>query len=318
MLSTSSIFDSLIADIAGRYNLGSTADTLIEEVLRFITGRSGGVSGFLDMFKTAGLGKLVSSWLGRTDNPPLSTQQVEQVLGNNVIGGLASKLGVGGGVAGSALAYVVPKLIGLLTPGGVVPSGIPAEVSAFLSGHTAQAAPRTVAQTAVKERGGYGKWIFPALIGLLLLGTLWYLFRGRPEEKVVTRPAVVEATPAVQAIGAVQPKLSLSNNNGVLSVSGTVKDEATKTSILDLLRATFGASNVQGDITVNPDAASAAWLTNLKAAVAVFKAQGIKANLEGKSISIGGLTDSDRDKVLGSLKSLFGTDFSFGPLTEKP
>ena len=131
MLSASSIFDSLIADIASRYNLGSTADTLVEEVLRFITGRSGGISGFLDMFKTAGLGKLVPSWLGHTDNPPLSTQQVEQVLGNNLVGGLASKLGVGSDVAGSALAYIVPKLIGLLTPGGVVPSGIPAEVSAF-------------------------------------------------------------------------------------------------------------------------------------------------------------------------------------------
>ena len=125
MLSASSIFDSLIADIASRYNLGSTAGTLVEEVLRFITGRSGGISGFLDMFKTAGFGKLVPSWLGHTDNPPLSTQQVEQVLGNNLVGGLASKLGVGSGVASSALAYVVPKLIGLLTPGGVVPSGIP-------------------------------------------------------------------------------------------------------------------------------------------------------------------------------------------------
>jgi OmpA-OmpF porin, OOP family len=318
MLSTNSIFDSLTADIAGRYNLGSTADTLIEEVLRFITGRSGGISGFLDMFKTAGLGKLASSWLGRTDNPALSTQQVEQVLGSNLIGGLASKLGVGGGVASSALAYVVPKLIGLLTPGGVVPSGIPAEVSAFLSGHTAQAAPRAVAQTVVKDRGGYGKWIIPALLGLVLLGTLWYLFRGRPEEKVVTKPAVVEATPAVQTVATVQPKLSLGNDNGVLNVSGTVKDEATKTSILDLLRATFGASNVQGDITVNPDVAPAPWLTNLKAAVDVFKARGIKANLEGRAISIGGLADADRDKILGTLKSLFGTDFSFRPLTEKP
>ena len=185
MLSTGSIFDSLIADIAARYNLGSSADTLIEELLDFITGRSGGISGFLDMFKTAGLGKLVSSWLGRSDSPPLSTQQVEQVLGNNIIGALASKLGVGRGVAGSALAYVVPKLIGLPTPGGVVPSGIPADVSAFLSGHAAQAAPRAVAQTVVKEqRTDYVKWVIPLLIGFLILGVLWNLFKVKPEEKL--------------------------------------------------------------------------------------------------------------------------------------
>ena len=320
MLSTSSIFDSLVADIAGRFNLGSRADTLVEEALHFITSRSGGISGFLDMFKTAGLGKLVSSWLGHTDNPPLSTQQVEQVLGNNLISGLASKLGVGGGVAGSALAYVVPKLIGLLTPGGVVPAGIPNDVSAFLSGHTAQAAaPRAIAQPVVKnEQGHYGKWIIPALIGLLLLGALWSFFRGRPEEKAVTKPIAVEATPAVQAMAAVQPKLYLSNDGGVLSVSGTVKDEATKTSILNLLKAAFGASNVKGDITVNPEAASAAWLTNLKPAVDVLNTQGIKVNLQGKAISVGGLTDAARDKILGSLKPLFGNDFSFGPLAEKP
>jgi OmpA-OmpF porin, OOP family len=319
MLSTSSIFDSLVADIAGRFNLGSRADTLVEEALHFITSRSGGISGFLDMFKTAGLGKLVSSWLGHTDNPPLSTQQVEQVLGNNVTGGLASKLGVGGGVAGSALAYVVPKLIGLLTPGGVVPAGIPADVSAFLSSHTAQAAaPRAVAEPMAKEQSHYGKWIIPALIGLLLLGALWSLLRGRLEEKAVTKPIAVEATPAVQAMAAVQPKLSLSNDSGVLTVSGTVKDEATKTSILNSLKAAFGASNVKGDITVNPDAASAAWLTSLKAAVDVFNTPWIKVNLEGKAISVGGLTDAARDKILGSLKPLFGNDFSFGPLTENP
>lgn len=313
---STSIFDSLIADIASKFNLGSTGSTLVAEVLRFITARPGGVSGFLDMFKTAGLGNLVSSWLGRTDSPPLSTQQVERVLGND-ISSLASKLGVGGSVASSALAYVVPKLIGLLTPGGVVPQGIPAAVSAFLSDRTA---PQAVAQTVVQERGGPGKWIIPVLIGLALLGILWYLFRGRPEEK----PAVVQATPSVQATPVVkatavlQPKLSISNENGVLSLSGTVKDEATKTSILESLKAAFGASNVKGDLTVNPDAASASWLTNLKAAVDVFKTPGIKANFEGKAISVGGLADASRDKVLASLKSLFGTDFSVGPLTEKP
>ena len=69
---------------------------------------------------------------------------------------------------------------------------------------------------------------------------------------------------------------------------------------------------------MNPDAGSAAWLANLKAAVDVLKVRGIKVNLEGKSISVGGLAAADRDKILGSQKSFFGTDFSFGPLTEKP
>ena len=62
----------------------------------------------------------------------------------------------------------------------------------------------------------------------------------------MNKPAVVEATPAAQAMAAIQPKLSLSNDNGVLKVSGTVKDEATETSIFDLLNAAFGVSDVKG------------------------------------------------------------------------
>ena len=330
---SASIFDSLIADIANKFNLGSTGGTLVEEVLRLITGRPGGVSGFLDMFKTAGLGNLASSWLGRADNPPLSTHQVEQVLGSSFINNLAGKLGIGGSVAGSALAYVVPKLIGLLTPGGNIPSGIPSSVSGFLN---ERAAPPAMARTVVEERQeGFPKWLIPALLGLALLGLLWYLFRGRPEE----RPAVVQATPTatvtpaptVEATPTVTPTptveatptpvvqataapsgLSLVNENGVVTLSGAVKDDATKTSILDALKTAFGADNVKGDITVDAAAAptGADWLTKLKAAVDALKTPGLKVNFAGKDINVGGLTDANRDKVIDALKSAFGTDFS--------
>jgi hypothetical protein len=286
------------------------------------------------MFKTAGLGNLASSWLGRADNPPLSTHQVEQVLGSSFINNLAGKLGIGGSLAGSALAYVVPKLIGLLTPGGTVPSGIPSSVAGFLN---QRAAPAAVARTVVEEREGFPKWLIPALIGLALLGLLWYLFRGRPEEKpavvqatptaTVTPAPTVEATPTatvaatptpvVQATAA-PPGLSLVNDNGVLTLSGTVKDDATKASILDSLKTAFGADNVKGDITVDSAAAPAGWLTNLKNAVDALKTPGVKVNFNGKDINVGGLTGANLDKIIDSLKSVFGTDYTVGALKQNP
>ena len=60
-------FDTLIDDLASRFGLGANARTLVKEVLTMISGAPGGLGGFLDKFKTAGLASEVASWLGRPD-----------------------------------------------------------------------------------------------------------------------------------------------------------------------------------------------------------------------------------------------------------
>ena len=78
-------FDTLIDDLATRYGLGANARSLIKEVLTMISGSSGGLAGFLGMFKEAGLSSEVTSWLGRPDAGPIAAGQVERALGATVL-----------------------------------------------------------------------------------------------------------------------------------------------------------------------------------------------------------------------------------------
>ena len=60
------VFDSVIEDVAGRFGLDGKAGPLLHEVVQLMTGSPGGIGGFIEKFKSAGLGAEVSSWLGKT------------------------------------------------------------------------------------------------------------------------------------------------------------------------------------------------------------------------------------------------------------
>ena len=136
-------FDTLIDDLASRYGLGANARALVREVLAMISSSPGGLGGFLDTFKSAGLTSEVASWLGHPDAAPMAAGQVERALGAAALAGIAGRLGLTQGVVSTALGYALPKIVGLLTPGGVVPPGAPPEVTSFLSQPAAeQVAPR--------------------------------------------------------------------------------------------------------------------------------------------------------------------------------
>jgi outer membrane protein OmpA-like peptidoglycan-associated protein/uncharacterized protein YidB (DUF937 family) len=173
-------FDKLIEDLASRYGLGANARSLINEVLAMISGSPGGLGGFLDKFKSAGLTSEVASWLGRPDASPLAAGQVERALGATALGAIASRLGLAQGAASTALGYALPKIVGLLTPGGVVP----AEVTTFLSqspraaAATEQVAPRRldVYPASTQDESGIRRWLWPALAALVVVALLSYFW----------------------------------------------------------------------------------------------------------------------------------------------
>jgi len=47
--------------------------------------------------------------LRRTDGTALTGTQVESALGGKVLGDIATKLGLGAGVVGTAIGYLLPK-----------------------------------------------------------------------------------------------------------------------------------------------------------------------------------------------------------------
>lgn len=126
------LFDEVINDIAGRFGLGATATALVREVLNMVVNSPGGIGGFLGQLNSAGLGSAVASWLGNSNAAALTTQQLSSVISPSVLSQIAGRLGIGGPVVSTAVGYVLPKVIGLLTPGGKIPTVVPSEVSNFL------------------------------------------------------------------------------------------------------------------------------------------------------------------------------------------
>ena len=201
------MLDSLISDVGSRLGLGDQARPLIQMLLgRMTDPASGGLSGFLDKFRSAGLGDMVTSWLGTASTPMVpSTAQVETALGDggNFLSKIASSLGLPFDKVATAVAALIPMLISRLTPGGSVPTVLPPEfaglaregqsllgigvaglgaaglgaataavgagaarVSNAASAATAATAP-AVAQVS-NAGGGIGKWL-PWLIGALVV-----------------------------------------------------------------------------------------------------------------------------------------------------
>ena len=98
-----------------------------------ISASPGGLGGFLDKLKSAGLTSEVASWLGPPGRRPDRRGQVDRALGATALSGIAERLGLAQGAVSTAIGYALPKIVGILTPGGAVPAGIPAEVTGFLS-----------------------------------------------------------------------------------------------------------------------------------------------------------------------------------------
>ena len=324
------IFDALIDDVASRFGLGANAGPLIREVLAGVTGSPGGVNGFLNTLKSSGLAPEVASWLGHSDAAGLTGQQIERALGSTMLGGIASRLGLGSGIVSTAVGYALPKLIGLLTPGGVVPSTLPAEVTNFLSAAPAAAVRRVVAPTAqvapsridvyhsppVHDEPALTSWLWPLLgaLAILGLGLLFWPGNRTVAPPVAQAPVVTPAPPPVT----LPAHLALANDNGVIHVSGSVHDEDTKTSILNALKAVFGADKVQGDVGIDLNRGAAPWLVNFRNAVEAVKTAGVRAVFDGNSVNVGGsISDAQRDGIINSLKSVLGSGLIFGPLAEK-
>ena len=203
-------FDTLIDDLAGRFGLGVNARTLVKEVLTMISTSQGGLGGFLDRLKSGGLTSEVGSWLGHPDAAPVAAGQIERALGATALGGIASRLGLGQSAVSTALGYALPKIIGLLTPGGAVPAGVPPEVTAFLSqprvaAVAEQVAPKRidVLPAAVESEPTIQRWLWPALAALVVVALLSYFWstlnRIPPAQPVANAPEPATPPPATVA-----------------------------------------------------------------------------------------------------------------------
>ena len=104
-----------------------------------LLGSVGGIQGLLQKANDAGLGGVVSSWVGTGPNQAIDASQVTQLLGNDTVKGIASKFGIDVNQAAPLVAGMLPVIVDKLTPHGEVPAdgGHSADaISSVLSGLT--------------------------------------------------------------------------------------------------------------------------------------------------------------------------------------
>ncbi len=214
------MFDLIIKEAASRFGLGDKAGMIVQMLVAYMTNKdTGGLNGFMNLFKNKGLGDIASSWLGGgASAKPISGDQIGSVLGGagGLLGALTSKSGIGGSAVTSALGYLLPTVLGKLTPGGSIPTTLGADVMGFAdqgknllggllgSGAAAAAgaaamgtkAVGNVADAGAKAGGGLMKWlpwVIAAAVALYLLKSC----TGATDTAKVAAPAVKEAVKEV-------------------------------------------------------------------------------------------------------------------------
>jgi uncharacterized protein YidB (DUF937 family) len=101
--------------------LGSSTNPLATSVLQMINNHPGGLPALVQSFHEKGLGEIASSWVGTGQNLPISADQIQRVLGSDVVKQLAANAGISPDIASSSLAQMLPSLIDKLTPNGQMP-----------------------------------------------------------------------------------------------------------------------------------------------------------------------------------------------------
>lgn len=129
------MFDNLLNEVAARFGLSlDKAKLLLGSLIALIFNeKRGGAAGFVDLFRSRGLGGMVDSWIGSGPNEPIDPSQLEQVLGGD-IDDIARQTGVERGTAAAALAALLPGAFNTLTEDGRIPTTIPERIRGFMDG----------------------------------------------------------------------------------------------------------------------------------------------------------------------------------------
>lgn len=112
----------IVGGLIGGQAGGNSQSALIATALEFINNQPGGLNGLIEKSGAGGAGEIIGSWVGTGENQPISPDTLQNVLGSDVVGSLASKVGIDPSQASSILAQVLPHVVNGATPNGEVPA----------------------------------------------------------------------------------------------------------------------------------------------------------------------------------------------------
>ena len=81
-----------------------------------------GLGGLLDKLQKGGLANAANSWVGSSQNQPVSPGQLGSALGTDIIKALAARTGLPEDELTKQLSQVLPGVVDNLTPSGRVPT----------------------------------------------------------------------------------------------------------------------------------------------------------------------------------------------------
>lgn len=198
------MFDIIVREAASRFGLGDRAATLVQTVVAYVINKdTGGIAGLVQRFRDAGLGDIAQSWVsGGTQAQAMTTDQSEVMFGQK--GGLldmvTSKLGISREVALPALAYILPSVIGKLTPSGSIPTNVPDEVHQFVGTGTASDIAGRSHMAGSSDGSGLWKWL--ALLAAGVLAVLLLMKCSDTENPVLPSENIAPVETVTDAVGA--------------------------------------------------------------------------------------------------------------------
>jgi uncharacterized protein YidB (DUF937 family) len=115
------LLDKLMQMAGSSKSITGNDQNAITNIIDLINNKEvGGLDGLIGKFSQGNMGDIMDSWISTGKNKSVSTSQLNNTLGNDIIGQLATKLGISPKLALSQLVKYLPLIIDKLTPDGKV------------------------------------------------------------------------------------------------------------------------------------------------------------------------------------------------------
>jgi uncharacterized protein YidB (DUF937 family) len=114
-LENSPLFKGALAQLEG-----AVLPAVLSDVLG--KGSQGGLNAIVAKLQQAGFGDQVKSWIGNGQNLPITAEQLQQVLGSDVVKQLAARFNIPVDQLSQVLAQALPKAVDKASPNGTLPA----------------------------------------------------------------------------------------------------------------------------------------------------------------------------------------------------
>jgi uncharacterized protein YidB (DUF937 family) len=112
---------------------GAAGAGMLSQLLLAAIAHEGGISGLMQKFQTAGMGDIMSSWVGTGPNKPVTPAALQQVLDPATVQAISEKTGIPVEQLMAQTSQHLPQMIDGLTPNGQAPQGNDALIQAGLA-----------------------------------------------------------------------------------------------------------------------------------------------------------------------------------------